>query len=103
MIIKHVTGAVVDTDKLPDVNAEILEKSEQLRITCGNNKRKLIILVEATPHGDPKRVACTSFWNLTPLDNSDEELSKSQFGILGEMDAFIRGFTNGDFGIAKLK
>lgn len=48
MIIKHVTDAVTDTDKLSDVDSMILEKSEELRKLCYDTARPCVILVSTS-------------------------------------------------------
>ena len=39
MIIKHIDGSEVDTDKLPDIDAQIFEKIEELRVLCETSNR----------------------------------------------------------------
>ena len=65
MIIKHVPdpdGNVreTDTDKLPDVNAELLELSERIRETCLKYKRQFFLVVNIE---DDQAGKGHTFWN----------------------------------------
>lgn len=67
MIIKHQTGEI-DTNKLSDITAMILEKSEELRKLCIDNKRQCAILVDASGTRNGK---FTCHWNLVESANAN--------------------------------
>ena len=45
MKIEYLDGKIVDTDKLPDSDAMILEKSEELWQLCVNRGRQMFLTV----------------------------------------------------------
>ena len=67
MKIKHITGETLDTDSLPDTEAMVLEKVEQFRQFCLDNKVPFLMFV------DPKGAEITSylaFWNFANRANN---------------------------------
>lgn len=103
MELKHITGQIEETDKLPDITAMILEKSEELRKLCSDTGRKCLILADA--HGRDDGTA-TSFWsfmsknfNATPVDSPGPilipmiEVQKFMCSI----DSFVNGISNGQY------
>lgn len=68
MKIEHINSEVTDTDKLPDIDAQILELSEQLRQICEANHRPVILLVD--PSGYSKY---SSFWNVSGRNNINKK------------------------------
>ena len=74
MIIKHVDGTEVDTDKLPDIDAQILEKTEELRKLCESANR--IFLLQIDTKGG-QRLA--TFWNYKSGNEVNEEMAMISF------------------------
>ena len=52
MKIKHISGEEVDTDKLPDMEAMVIEKVEEFRLFCLDNKIPFLLFVD--PKGTAK-------------------------------------------------
>jgi hypothetical protein len=77
MIIKHIDGTEVDTDKLPDIDAQIIEKTEELRRLCESSNR--IFLLHIDTRGNKK---LTSFWNLKNGSNPNPEMMNESFRCL---------------------
>lgn len=104
MIIEHVPGLSykekTDTDKLPDVDAMILEKSEELRQLCCDAKRQCVILVDAK---GLENGSATHFWNMRIKDDSDpndkDYVSKIYNNILTMVNTFVITFSRGDLEI----
>ena len=79
MIIKHIDGTEVDTDKLPDIDAQILEKTEELRRLCESANR--IFLLQIDTKGKQQ---LTSFWNLKSDSNTNDEMASKSFAKLAK-------------------
>ena len=106
MIIKHTPDAKTqetDTNKLPDVEAMIMEKSEELRELCFNACRQMLLVVDAK--GEQKGGGC-QFWNMkTPpikdvpdgekMVNDTEEKNRAYQNILSMADQFVGSLTQG--------
>lgn len=95
MIIKHITGTEIDTDKLPDIDAQILEKTEELRQLCSSANRLLLLQVDVK--GTNKM---TSFWNLkTDADPNNEKTNNSFMTLVYSMHMFFLEFTGNRLGV----
>ena len=103
MIIEHIPGSKkgkTDTDKLPDVEAMILEKSEELRQLCLNAKRQCVILVDAkgNENGDAMH-----FWNMKMKDDLDwndkDSVNKVYSNLLTMVNTFVGAISQGDLEI----
>ena len=100
MIVKHITGNETDTDKLPDVEAMILEKAEELRKICFDNNRQCVILTDSK---GMRNGGFTSFWNLKEAEaivdgngKWDPKQHQDSFNhILWGVNVFVLGLTNG--------
>lgn len=114
MIIKHTPDAVnaqTDTDKLPDVEAMIMEKCEELRQLCFNSKRQILIIADAK--GRENGVGC-NFWNLRTSNmsdvkdmekvNSDEEENKKAFiNLFSMVSGFAMSMSGGQMALANVQ
>jgi hypothetical protein len=103
MIIEHIPGSIkdkTDTDKLPDVEAMILEKSEELRQLCYNAKRQCVILVDAKGCENGNT---TQFWNVRMKDdlgvNDKDYLSKVYSNLFTMINIFVMAVSHGDLEI----
>ncbi len=108
MIIKHVPQAdhpETDTDKLADVEAMILEKSEELRKLCFDTSRQMILVVDVRGSEDGRGF---QFWNMKmkskemqdipdgeKIKNDSEEKNRAYQNILSLADQFVGGLTQG--------
>jgi hypothetical protein len=95
MKITHTDGKVTETDKLPDVDAMILEKSEEFRNLCLDTKRQFVLLVDYKGGENGKSL---SFWNLKMKDTdteNPESMNKAYNNFFDIINNFISGFTKG--------
>lgn len=106
MLIPHVTGNNTDTAKLADVEAMIMEKSEELRKICFDNNRQCLVLVDAK---GMRNGGFFSFWNLKEDDAPkvdkdgkwDPSLQLPSFAhMLHGVNVFVMELTNGQVGLA---
>ena len=99
MIIKHADNKETNTDKLDDISAMILEKSEELRKICDENSRQAIIVVEASL----ERGKDSFFWSSrmagTDPENNKEDSRKCYNNIMSKMNAFVKNFSLGTLSI----
>jgi len=103
MIIEHIPGSCkekTDTDKLPDVEAMILEKSEELRQLCLDVKRQCVIIVDAKGNENGNAM---HFWNMKMKDETDwndkEYVSKIYSNLLTMVNIFVGAISQGDLEI----
>ena len=104
MKIKHINGLEVDTDKLPDMEAMVLEKVEQFRQFCLDNKVPFIIFI------DPKGMESSpfiSFWNFANRINNyevgeNEQKKVNMLPIWKALDNFIYHSSAGDLCVAQV-
>ena len=95
MIIKHIDGTEVDTDKLPDIDAQILEKTEELRKLCESANR--IFLLQIDTKGKQQ---LTSFWNFkSGTELTDEMMNKSFAKIAKATHNYFMSCSNGTIGL----
>ena len=95
MKITHIDGKVVDTDKLPDVDAAILEKVEELRTLCQTANRLLYLVIDT--NGSQKM---TTFWNFKSDEDTSQEKMNFGFGqTMRATHSFIQHVTNDNLGI----
>jgi hypothetical protein len=114
MIIKHVSEAVApqtDTDKLSDVEAMILEKTEELRQLCFNAKRQCIIVVDSKGREDGGGM---HFWNMRMkdmddvsdqqrLEQSSQQTQKAAANLFSMLNQFAMTFSNGQLALAPVE
>jgi hypothetical protein len=86
MKIEHTDSSKTDTDKLPDIDAQVLELSEQLRQLCENNHRPFAMVIS---HGGNDKFY--AFWNIKGRTNISEKgidigpMISSMNVLVGEM------------------
>lgn len=99
MIIKHVDGTIVDTDKLPDISAQIFEKTEELRKLCESANRPFLLFIDTK--GNKK---FTSFWNFKFGPDPDNEMIDESFSRLAHSaHGFFLTCSNGYVGVYPTK
>ncbi len=103
MEIKHVNGEVVDTDKLSDVDAILMEESKKLHLLFQKYNRQLFLVGEMKGKEEAK-FRGSVFFHIMPLgpegSTVDVEEYKKAAGIYwGRVDAQVRGMTNHQLGI----
>ena len=95
MIIKHIDGSEVDTDKLPDIDAQIFEKIEELRVLCETSNRICLLLVDTK--GQSK---ITTFWNLKSGPIVDDDTVQKSFARLAHAaHLYFMGCSQGNLGV----
>jgi hypothetical protein len=90
MIIKHHDGNSVDTDKLPDIDAMIYEKIQELKKICEDNHRPFVLFANAC--GDNAHFDI--FWQFSSKNN----FKKNGFDIwpiASMMGKYVETLTNG--------
>lgn len=105
MKITHITGETVDTDDLPDTEAMVLEKVEEFRQFCLDNKVPFIMFI------DPKGMESApyvSFWNFSNRVNNYEgdgsgKATVNIYPFINVISQFIYRLTNGVFFVATTK
>jgi hypothetical protein len=88
-----------DTEKLPDVEALILEKSEELRLICSNARRQCLIMVDAK--GEENGVG-TSFWSFLMKKGdfqNPEDKNRFMTNFINMINAFLFRLSEGHFRI----
>jgi hypothetical protein len=95
MIIKHVDGTEIDTDKLPDIDAQIFEKTEELRKLCESANR--IFLLQIDTKGGQR---LTSFWNYKSGTEINEEMLSMAFAKIAKATHnYFMSCSNGNIGL----
>jgi hypothetical protein len=89
MKIEHINHTATDTDKLPDIDAQIIEMAEQLRDLCEKSKRPFVLTV--SPAGNEKFYA---FWNIQGMNNVNEKGIDIGF-MLGSINSLVMQLTQG--------
>ena len=79
MIINHTDETTTDTDKLPDVEASILEKANELQRICSENNRPLLLFIcpSGYTRSQVEKRGWFQFFHLIGLDNKNPDGSKS--------------------------
>jgi len=103
MKINHSPGSKVettDTNKLPDIDALILEKSEELKQLCSDSRRQCLVIVDAKGAEDGSSY---SFWNLQMQNgdprNNEDDLKYAADNLLICVDKFVKSMTGGQVGL----
>lgn len=95
MKLKHVDGMEVDTDKLKDIDALLLEKAEELRQIASKANRVCYIAIDGNGDG-----GLTNFWNLKSKDKpNSEDYYESINSLFRIMHRFVDASTRGTCGI----
>ena len=103
MKITHIDGSSTDTDTLPDTEAMVLEKVEEFRLFCLENKVPFLMFID--PKGTEQN-NFISFWNFADRVNNYEGDGKQTVGvnivpILKTINAFIFNVTQGQLYLAE--
>jgi hypothetical protein len=91
MKIKHISGEELDTDTLPDTEAMVLEKVEEFRQFCLDNKIPFTLFVN--PKGDNDHYL--AFWNFASRENGySRETVESETKVKVEVRPILRIINN---------
>lgn len=107
MKIKHISGEILDTDSLPDTEAMVLEKVEQFRQFCLDNKVPFLMFVDAK---GSEITSYLAFWNFANRANNYNQESvdtgekhKVDLGsLLKVVDNFVYGISGGEVYLAQV-
>lgn len=104
MEITHVTGKTVDTDKLPDVDALLMEASKELHSLFAKYNRQLFLVGEMKSTEDKTATNGCSFFHLgaPELQKDPEAMQKAAGMYYGRLDGYIRGMSNHTLGIGRI-
>jgi hypothetical protein len=98
MKIKHINGEELDTDKLPDIEAMAIEKIEEFRIFCTENKIPFLLFVDIK--GTARIGDFLSFWNYSNRSIEYKEGDKIDiYPMLVCIDSYIRHLSNNQIAI----
>ena len=104
MKLEYVNGKTVETDKLPDVDALLMEASKGLHELFAKYNRQLFLVGEMKSMEDkPASVGCV-FFHLCTKETSEnpEAMSKVVNAYYGRIDGYIRGMSNHALGIGRI-
>ena len=107
MKIKHISGEILDTDSLPDTEAMVLEKVEQFRQFCLDNKVPFIMFIDPKGTESNPYLAFWNFANRVNNYNQDTveagEKHKVDLGsLLKVVDNFVYGISGGEVYLAQV-
>jgi len=104
MKVEHVTGATVDTDRLPDVDALLMEESKKLHEQFAKYNRQLFLVGEMKSTVDkPASGGCSFFHVGAKGIQDDKEKFKEAIGrYYGRIDGYIRAMSNHSLGIGRI-
>jgi hypothetical protein len=102
MKIKHISGEEVDTDKLPDTEAMVIEKVEEFRIFCTENKIPFLLFID--PKGAAKIGDFLSFWNYSNRSIEYKEGDKiDMYSMFVCVDSYVRHVTSNKVALQSLE
>lgn len=105
MEIKHCGGTSVETDKLPDVDALLMEESKKLHGLFKQYNRQLFLVGEMKAKEQMPSIRGCVFFHIMPESPEDpkkvdpEMYGKASGVYWGRVDGYIRGMTNHKLGI----
>lgn len=90
MILNHTNDSTTDTDKLPDIEAAILEKSKELQKLCSENDRPMLLFV--CPSGNTKSQVLHRSWFSFFHTRGKDNVSENGGVDIGPLAACINSF-----------
>lgn len=101
MKIKHTTGETLDTDTLPDTEAMVLEKVEEFRRFCSDNKVPFLMFI------DPKgtEIKSIAFWNFLSRVNDYQGKEQKLVNFLPmwkSIDNFVYHTSKGELRVVQI-
>lgn len=104
MEINHLTGGGVDTDKLNDVDALLMEESAKLHKLFAQYNRQLFLIGEMKATKDTSAEEGCAFFHVDNKMSDDVSVVAKSFNrFVGRIDGFLRTFTRGQLFIAQNK
>jgi|FAXJ01.1.fsa_nt_gi hypothetical protein len=104
MKIEHINGNTVDTDKLPDVDALLMEASKVLHEQFSRYNRQLFLVGEMKSTEDKSaRNDCVFFHVGVPgSEKQPEEFNKAIGRYYGRIDRYVRMMSDQSLGIGRI-
>lgn len=103
MKIEHMDGSVTDTNKLPDLDAILLEESKKLHELFRSHNRQAFIAGDMKTKKDGVAKECVFFHIAQPLpegvEPDKEQMSKDLSAFYSRIDRLLRGMTNNQLGV----
>lgn len=99
MKIEHVNGEVTETDKLPDVEAMILEKVNELWLLCDKAERQLFLVVDQKGAFDGRGMTFYSIRNKGKDVLNMEQNQKCLSNLLSMISSSVKFLTNNKYSI----
>jgi folate-dependent tRNA-U54 methylase TrmFO/GidA len=104
MKIEHITGTSVETDKLPDVDALLMEESQKLHALFAKYNRQLFLLGEMIGMNGASAANGCMFHHIAATTADDDATRTKAFNMyFGRMDNYIRQMTNNQLGIGNIQ
>ena len=103
MKITHIDGSSTDTDTLPDTEATVLEKVEEFRKFCLENKVPFLMFID--PKGTEQN-NFISFWNFANRvnnysGNGEERVGVNVLPVLKTINSFVSHVSDGQLYLAQ--
>ena len=101
MKITHISGETLDTDTLPDTEAMVIEKVEEFRQFCSDNKVPFLMFI------DPKgtEIESIAFWNFLSRVNDCQGKEQKLVNFLPmwkSIDNFVYHTSKGDLRVVQV-
>jgi hypothetical protein len=102
MEINHLNGESVDTDKLGDVDAILMEESYKLHTLFAKYNRQLFLIGEMNATKDTSSEEGCAFFHVDNKVSDDISVVAKTFNkFVGRIDRFLRTFTRGQLFISQ--
>lgn len=101
MEINYVNGGSVNTDKLNDVDAILMEESAKLHKLFAQYNRQLVLVGEMKSTEDTSAEDGCSFFHVGKTNDDEQTIRKGVNRFMKRIDGFIRTFTQGNLFIVQ--
>lgn len=101
MEITHNSGDTVNTDKLSDVDALLMEESKKLYDLFHKYNRQLLLLGEMKSSEITTKEQGCSFFHVMPKTATPDEINKGFHMYFWRLDGFLRMISQGKMFIAR--
>lgn len=102
MEINHVGGGAVETDKLNDVDALLMEESAKLHKLFAQYNRQLFLIGEMKATKDTSAEDGCAFFHVDNKVHDDTSVVAKTFNrFIARIDGFLRTFTRGQLFVAQ--
>ena len=104
MKIEHTAGTSVDTDKLPDVDATLMEESQKLHALFAKYNRQMFLVGEMIAREGMTATNGCVFFHVAPetASKDPDAFSKAINTYYGRIDGYVRSMSNNTLGIGRI-